>query len=229
MKYLGSKNISGLYQAIINIMPPHDIYIEPFLGTGYIMRKKMPALYSIGIDKNKNCIDAFDYPAVFKSKEPGPEIELINGDAFEFLSEYEFKGTELIYLDPPYPHSTRTSNKKYKYELTDNQHVRLLKLLRGIDCYKIISTYINGIYANALHDWSYFDMQVMTHGGIRTERVYFSYDLAAVHFHQYAGNNFTDRQRIKRKAERWQKNFAKLPPGERQAILAALLSLDKEL
>lgn len=32
--YLGGKNGSGVYQAIINLLPPHDTYIEGFLGTG---------------------------------------------------------------------------------------------------------------------------------------------------------------------------------------------------
>jgi hypothetical protein len=59
--YLGAKNGSGVYQAIINLMPPHDTYIEPFLGTGAVMRRKAPAARSIGLDKNQSCIDNFDF------------------------------------------------------------------------------------------------------------------------------------------------------------------------
>ncbi|MCG9790671.1 hypothetical protein L1D61_26435 [Vibrio mediterranei] len=40
MSYLGAKSGSGVYQTIINLMPPHDTYIEAFLGTGAIMRKR---------------------------------------------------------------------------------------------------------------------------------------------------------------------------------------------
>lgn len=38
-----------------------------------------------------------------------------------------------------------------------------------------------------------------------------------------AGKNFTDRQRIKRKAARWAAKFAALPPAERVAVLSAIL------
>jgi hypothetical protein len=44
MVYAGGKNGAGVYQTIINLMPPHDVYIEPFLGGGAIMRQKRPAV-----------------------------------------------------------------------------------------------------------------------------------------------------------------------------------------
>ncbi|MEL4287149.1 hypothetical protein AAEI02_19675 [Shewanella xiamenensis] len=61
--YLGGKNGSGVYQAIINLLPPHDTYIEGFLGTGAVMKRKAPALRNIGLDLNKACIDGFGYAA----------------------------------------------------------------------------------------------------------------------------------------------------------------------
>jgi DNA adenine methylase len=50
MSYPGGKNGSGVYQTLINLMPPHDVYIEPFLGGAAIMRLKRPARLNIGID-----------------------------------------------------------------------------------------------------------------------------------------------------------------------------------
>jgi DNA adenine methylase len=46
---------------------------------------------------------------------------------------------------------------------------------------------------------------------------------ASTHWSSWAGKNFTDRQRIKRKAQRWAGNYRRLPAGERTAILEALL------
>lgn len=43
MGYLGAKSGSGVFQTIINLIPPHDTYIEAFLGTGAVMKRKAPA------------------------------------------------------------------------------------------------------------------------------------------------------------------------------------------
>jgi DNA adenine methylase len=48
--YPGGKNGGGAYQTLINLMPPHSVYIEPFLGSGAVMRMKRPARVNIGLD-----------------------------------------------------------------------------------------------------------------------------------------------------------------------------------
>lgn len=50
MGYPGGKSGPGVYHRLINLMPPHQTYIEPFLGGGAVMRLKLPAPYSIGVD-----------------------------------------------------------------------------------------------------------------------------------------------------------------------------------
>ena len=50
MAYAGGKGGPGVYQKIINLMPPHEVYIEPFVGGGAIMRLKRPARLNIGLD-----------------------------------------------------------------------------------------------------------------------------------------------------------------------------------
>ena len=40
MTYPGGKNGAGIYQRIINHMPPHKTYIEAFLGSGAVLRNK---------------------------------------------------------------------------------------------------------------------------------------------------------------------------------------------
>jgi hypothetical protein len=57
MSYPGGKNGSGVYQTLINLMPPHDVYIEPFLGGAAIMRLKRPARLNIGIDLDSAAVE----------------------------------------------------------------------------------------------------------------------------------------------------------------------------
>lgn len=223
--YLGAKNGSGVFQAIINLMPPHDTYIEAFLGTGAIIRRKAPALENIGIEINPCVIDKFNHAAALNLS-----INLINANAIKWLKAFRPSGKTVIYLDPPYVHSTRTSNARYKNELTDADHAELLTVVKHLaelkDVFIIISGYRNHLYDTELADWYSKDFQAMTRGGVRTETVWCSFHPGEQHYHTFAGKDFTDRQRIKRKAARWAKNFEALPTAERQAVMAALLAID---
>jgi hypothetical protein len=68
----------------------------------------------------------------------------------------------------------------------------------------------------------------MTWGGPRTEKLWYNYDIDHAHWATYAGKDFTDRQRIKRKAERWARNYQALPPAERLALLAAIMAVETD-
>jgi hypothetical protein len=89
----------------------------------------------------------------------------------------------------------------------------------------ILSGYWSELYQELIPDWRRIEFQSMTRGGPRTECLWFSFpDCLTPHWHDYAGQNFTDRQRIKRKAARWAENFASMPAGEQSAVLSAILS-----
>lgn len=184
------------------------------------MRKKAPAARSIGLDLNLDCI--LDFPLDY-------DVELHLRDGIEYLETFAPAGRTVIYCDPPYVHSTR-GKTRYKHELSDEDHVRLLEILLSFDffprCEIMISGYRNGIYDDMLADWKSIDFQAMTRGGVRTETIWTNFEPGLVHYHHYAGSDYTDRQRIKRKAERWASNYRDLPPGEKQAVLAALLSAE---
>ena len=49
-----------------------------------------------------------------------------------------------------------------------------------------------------------------------------------LHWARYAGRNFTDRQRIKRKAESWGQRYAALPAPERLAVLGAMMAVEAQ-
>jgi site-specific DNA-adenine methylase len=151
---------------------------------------------------------------------------LLLADAFDYLANFEYSkaGKTLIYADPPYMHSTRTSKARYEHELTDQQHLELLQILQAVPASVILSGYRNDLYDTQLAGWWSMDFQAMTRGGVRTETVWCNFEPGEIHYHTYAGKNSTDRQRIQRKAARWAKNFAALPQPEKQAVLAALLA-----
>ncbi|HDH11789.1 MAG TPA: hypothetical protein ENG83_06285, partial [Nitrospirae bacterium] len=83
MQYPGGKGQYGIYQKIINLMPPHEVYIETHLGGGGVMRNKHPAMRNIGIELDPKTIRMWDnYNEI--------DIELIQADAVAYLKSYNF-------------------------------------------------------------------------------------------------------------------------------------------
>jgi hypothetical protein len=198
-------------------MPPHDIYIETHLGGGAIMQRKPPALHNIGIDLNARELAAFecDYP-----------VERVHGCAHRYLADFDYQGSELVYCDPPYLQRTRTSERRYRYDYSESDHIELLTLLKSLPCQVILSGYPSTLYDDLLDGWRTLELQVMNQAGVRTEKLWFNFTPDRVHWASYAGKNFTDRQRVKRKAANWGKRYEALPRAERVAVLAAMMAVE---
>ena len=216
--WYGSKATSGLCQPLIAAMPPHATYIETHLG-GAIMQRKPPARRNIGIDLNALSIDTFRCDH---------EVELVQGDCHRFLADSPFAGDELVHSDPPHPQRTRKSQRRYRHDCTQADHERLLELLVGLPCAVMVSGYPCALHDRALHDWHSLSLQVMNQAGVVTGKVRCNFVPGRPHWHSYAGRDCTHRQCIKRKAARWAKRYAAMPPGERLAVLAALMAVEAE-
>ena len=48
--YPGGKAGSGVYQTLINQIPPHDVYVSATAGHDAVLRYKRPAARNIAID-----------------------------------------------------------------------------------------------------------------------------------------------------------------------------------
>jgi hypothetical protein len=217
--YLGSKATSGLCQPIIALMPPHATYIETHLGGGAIMQRKPAARHNIGIDLNARTLARFtcNYP-----------VELVQGCAHRFLADYPYQGRELVYCDPPYLQTTRSSSRRYRFDYERDDHIALLTLLSRLPCAVILSGYPSALYDDRLADWHSLEVQVMNQAGVRTEKLWFNFVPDRVHWARYAGHNHTDRQRIKRKAARWGAHYQTMPAAERLAVLSALMAVEAD-
>lgn len=214
MPYFGGKSQAGTFQRIINLIPPHRTYIEPFVGGGAILKRKAPAARSI----------ACDLVAASELALPAG-VEFIAASGIGFLENHRFVGGEFVYCDPPYLHSTRKSRARYRYELTDADHVRLLRALLALPCPVLLSGYPSALYDGMLTGWNREEFQVMTRGhSWATEVLWFNYPRPTIlHDVSYVGSDYRERLRIKRKKERWAARFKKMPVLERAALFSALV------
>lgn len=230
MTYPGGKNGAGIYQRIINHMPPHRTYIEAFLGSGAVLRNKRPAKRNIGIDLSQ---DALSLCLELAGKQ-GRDFELLDGDALELLPSLKLMVSEsilidapdtLIYADPPYMMETRKGGELYDFEMDDAAHERLLECLTGARCMVMISGYRSPLYDDLLSRFTRIDYQATTRRGQVTESLWMNFPApTALHDYSHLGENYRERERIKRKKERWAKRINGMGRLERLAIMEVLIS-----
>jgi len=216
--YPGGKNGMGVYQNIINNMPPHDVYIEPFVGGGAILKRKRPAESNIVIDSDAEAIVALQGYCEVNS------VRYMIGDGVQFLRDTKLNSRVLVYADPPYVRSTRSCQRDlYKHEWTDSDHEAFLELITSLPCMVMVSGYDSELYGRKLAGWHKITFTGMTHRGQkRTECVWMNFPPpTALHDYRYLGDGFRERERIKRKSKRWAKKVAEMNELERQAVLSA--------
>lgn len=157
MSYPGGKNANGAFQRIINLMPPHRVYIEAFAGHAAVLRNKLPARASIAIDADPEVCAWLRSAAPFRAM---PALTVVEGDGIRQLREYAWRGDELVYCDPPYLMRTRLSGRRlYRCELTDDQHAHLLSVLAAIPAAVMLSGYRSTLYDAALSSWHRVDYE----------------------------------------------------------------------
>lgn len=221
MKYLGGKGQT--FQKLINLMPPHDVYIETHLGGGAVIRNKRPAKRNIGLEIDPKVIEMW-------SEEEKGGFEIIQADAVNYLKSYKFTDNDLIYCDPPYLRETRRRKRKfYKFEYSFEQHVELLEVIKSLPCMVMISGYESDLYKEMLKGWHIHTFQAKTSIGVATEWLWMNYPAPSqLHDYRFLGDNFRQRERLKKKKENWVSRLKSMPVLERQALLFALQSMKEE-
>lgn len=202
-------------------MPPHGVYVEPFAGHGGVLRHKRPAARSsIAIDAD---------PGLAGFWADWPWVEFHAGCGLAWLAEHggRLGRDALVYCDPPYLFSVRAAPRaRYAHELSDQDHRRLLGILRRMPCLVMVSGYRSQLYATGLADWRLVRFNAATRGGGRTEHLWCNFPAPqALHDYRYLGADYRERERIKRKVARWRAKAQGLSALERQAILSALLEV----
>lgn len=226
MRYPGGKSGSGVRQTIINQMPPHQVYIEPFLGGGSVLFAKAPALINVGVDADPRVIDAARAWIATDGDGRG-RVDLVCGDGISYLREWRWWTGALIYCDPPYLMSTRSSQRRlYRYELNLPGHIALLSVLARVPCQVMVSGYESELYNQTLSTWRVVRYQSMTRGGRMAEECLWCNfpEPTELHDYRFLGRDFRERERIRRKRARWVAMLSAMPVLERAAVVSDLLA-----
>lgn len=216
MVYPGGKG--KCFQRLINLMPPHSVYIESHLGGGAVLRHKRRAQINIGIDLDPIVIQRWyrEHPGL---------CTLINEDAASFLEDYPYMGGELIYADPPYMPELRRRSRVYRHDYGTEEHRRLLEVLTNAKCMVMISGYDGALYNQSLKRWGKVSFPAKTHVDVREECVWMNFEPPKqLHDGSYMGDTFRHRQTLRRRHSRVLNKFRQMHPSERHHLLGLLNS-----
>tara|TARA_R110000823_G_scaffold102096_1_gene219062 strand:+ start:70777 stop:71598 length:822 start_codon:yes stop_codon:yes gene_type:complete len=243
--YFGGKGSSGVPQQIINIIPPHETLIIPFLGHCAITRSIKPAKYFLAFEKDSEvflkwksfyngCDPTSKKIRAIKINREGfnTDIEIINDCGISYLESLSgpFSILDLlfekpvIYCDPPYLLETRTGGTRYKHEMTKEGHERFLNTVTKIDAPVLVSHYKNDMYDSHLKGWNTISFMSQTRSGKpRRETVYFNYEKPTeLHDYSYFGNCYRERENNKKRAANIVAKFERMKPLEKNYYLNAL-------
>jgi len=243
--YPGGKAGAGVWQTLVNELPPHREYIAAFAGLDAIARHKRPAERTVLIDLNERTLRRLWELVDFEG------VELVHADALAWL-RHRFNLDRLqpppasprdpaapagsqpgddvvVYLDPPYPHSTRSKQKIYTFEMEDDAHTRLLQIATQLPCLVVASSYWNAAYDCAFSRWRCITYQAQTRGGPRTECVWLNFPPADhLHDSRHVGDDKRERERIRRRARNLVAGLKRASPRERQAMIDAVSNLNQK-
>jgi DNA adenine methylase len=105
-------------------------------------------------------------------------VQIDNQPAIKLIERQNQKNV-LIYLDPPYVRSTR-SGRIYRHEMTDEEHIELLKTVNKHLGKVIISGYESDLYNGLLEGWRKEKKVAITEAGNNaTEVLWMNYEPSA--------------------------------------------------
>lgn len=211
---VGGKGQAGVYHRIIGQMPPHSVYVEPFFGNGRVYFSKRPAERNILIDRD---------PAVIARLGAAGLVHAIRGDALVILPTLALPADAVVYCDPPYLLSTRQGRLYYDFEMSDEQHWKLLKLVLGLPCRVLVSGYPSDLYAEYLKDWRLLRYRVRTRVKTVTECLWCNFpEPDALHDWRFAGKSYRERLYLRRLAKRWLAKLEAMSERKRGYVLNAI-------
>lgn len=229
-RYNGGKSGNGVYQTIINLLPPMHTFVSAFIGNGGVERRFNLPPCNYFCDVNETVVDAWKVVLNgYNKKNPGKKINIGKAPAMRTIKYFaESDKSTLIYCDPPYLFDTRASQQKLygQFEWSYDDHVKFLQEIVKCSCNVLITHPPHILYENLLTGWNVKDFTSVTSSGQKMhDRCWYNYPTPTIlQDYTHLGNDYRERELIKNKTARHMAKLQRLPEAERNAILSAVVS-----
>lgn len=217
-RYYGGKN--HLYQAIINLIPRHRLFVEAFAGSAAVSRHLARG------DAEAWVIEK-DSEQALKLRLELAGHRVIAGDAMDELERYasSWGPDVVIFADPPYPLEDRR-DQRHRYKCEFERHEQLAKLLRATRARVLVCGHPWGSYPRLYEGWRRHEFRVVLRSGRPgVECIWTNFDDPyPLHDYRYWGENKRVRQDMRRQVERQLGKFNRMERHARAAVLRRLVA-----
>lgn len=141
-----------------------------------VNKKFIPGSHSSAANNFHSKVDGF-YAIANRLK----YVQIDGRDALDCIKKFDSKDT-LFYCDPPYLPATRTSSNDYKFELKQDGHIELSKVLNSIKGKAAVSGYDHPLYNELFKGWIKIEFKSKQvpmsrgKGRVRQEVLWLNYD-----------------------------------------------------
>lgn len=97
-------------------------------------------------------------------------VQIEHAPAVEVIKRYDSAET-LFYCDPPYPHDSRGDSKAYAYEMTNDDHRALAKMLHTVKGKVAVSSYASPLMTELYGDWHCIQAPSKTIHSVKQDRI----------------------------------------------------------
>jgi DNA adenine methylase len=121
-------------------------------------------------------------------------VQIEHAPALEVIKRYDNEET-LFYCDPPYPHGSRGDKSAYAFEMSDDQHRELAKVLKSVKGKVALSSYHCDLNDELYGDWNFTEApskKIHSTKDTRVEVLWANYDLKeAAQWHEENQQKFS--------------------------------------
>lgn len=97
-------------------------------------------------------------------------VQIENDEAIKVIKRYDSEET-LFYCDPPYPHESRGDNNAYGYEMIDDEHRELARVLHSVKGKVALSSYHCDLMDELYSDWQYIEAPIKNCHSVKKPRI----------------------------------------------------------
>lgn len=212
---MGNKGGQGIKEPLLNCVPIANRYFSLFYGQGGF--ENLPDFKNIKWSCSEKCQGLQSFSTM--------QASIVENDYKSLIDKNNCTSDDFVFADPPYMLSTRRSGKRYyKHEFSTENHIEFLSYASGSPAMWLITHPPCALYNRLLQSWLKIPMGYQTRNGYFEDCIWLNFNPKLVELvtYKYLGNNFIERQQIKRKRANLVKKFKALTFHEQQAILQEL-------